>query len=673
VTAMGFAPFAILILETDPLQWSDLPGMLASGVVIAGGLSLFGLIVYVAVRVIQGLVGKDSPPGGKATVRAAVFSLLISAAFFGAGRGIQLVEWLNAPPPDPNSLREEVVRTDRMPASVVKPATQTDILVHWLLIAGGAVALLGFGVPFAVDLIRLRAGRIIALARLSFKEAVRRRVVWAPVVILLVFLFPPKWFFLIKPEKEISIYVNVIYWFMTPVMLLIASLLAAFAIPTDMRNQTIHTVVTKPVERFEIVLGRALGYIALVTVILVGLSVVSLGLLWASDPSEDAKVESYKARVPVYGKLEFLNVRTPNQEFRGDSVGHEWEYRSYIAGGDASPHRAIWKFDNERDLRALANRKDTVPLEFEFDIFRTTKGDENRGVLCSFQFVALPWGDPERPDARKVQAYQDATRGVKAHVQPGDAGWDAPGSDWAKLDGAAEQFGYYEFKSKEIADFHTFTIDVPPGLFRAALKDRPGNSGSQPLLMVVVKCESPTQFIGVAKRDLYFLAGDEPFAVNFLKGVLGLWLRLVLVISIAVACSTYLSGVIAWLVVCFLYFTGLFQDFIAKEAAGVSVGGGPFESAIRLAQNANLVTPLPDSAGKSLAMTGDVAYQWVLKLVMMILPDVDRFSWSHYVASGFSVPWAVIALNCIYLAGYLYFWAVLANYLMKAREVANPS
>src|SRR6476646_550738 len=107
---------------------------------------------------------------------------------------------------------------------------------------------------------------------------------------------------------------------MTPLLLVLAGLLAAFAIPTDIRNQTIHTVVTKPVERFEIVLGRALGYIGLATVILGGLSAVSLLLLWASDPSEEAKFESYKARVPVYGKLEFLNLRAPTQEFTGESV-----------------------------------------------------------------------------------------------------------------------------------------------------------------------------------------------------------------------------------------------------------------------------------------------------------------------------------------------------------------
>ena len=69
-----------------------------------------------------------------------------------------------------------------------------------------------------------------------------------------------------------------------------ASPLLAFKLRLTDANpdQTIHTVVTKPVEKFEIVLGRTFGYVGLATVILLGLSAVSLLLLWASDPSEQA-------------------------------------------------------------------------------------------------------------------------------------------------------------------------------------------------------------------------------------------------------------------------------------------------------------------------------------------------------------------------------------------------
>jgi ABC-type transport system involved in multi-copper enzyme maturation permease subunit len=663
---MGLSPFAILVLERDPLQWSDLGGMTAEWAQNAGGFAFFALAIYLVVRIIPGGLPTSESGRRSPVVYFAFVGFVISTLLFGVARGINVYEYVNAPPPDPRSKLEEYTRTDKLPTPVAKPQSGPGWWADALLTAGGAVALVGFGVPFIRDLSRLRFRRIGAIARLSFKEAVRRRVVWAPVVILLVFLFPPKWFFPLKPEDEVSTYVSVIFWAMTPIMLLIASLLAAFAIPTDMRNQTIHTVVTKPVERFEIVLGRIAGYVGLVTVILVALSGISLVLLWASDPSEEAQFESYKARVPVYGGLEFRKVHPQGSEITtAESVGREWEYRGYIPG--ASPYRAIWKFNNASDLRALTARTDAVPCEFSFDIFRTTKGDENKGVTCTFQFIARKWGDPYRQDARRAQAYQAARSGLHPYVKPTDA------KAWAQVNKVAEDFGYYEYPSKEIVDFHTFNIDVPTGLIRAALeepKDRPAGTTDQPRLLVIVKCESSTQFLGAAKGDLYLLAGDEPFWLNFLKGVFGLWLRLVLVTSVAVACSTYLSGVIAWLVVGFLYAGGLCQEFIAKLAAGVSVGGGPLESAVRLATNANITTQLPDSAGKSIAIQGDVVFSWILRRVLDILPDVDRWSWANYVASGFSIPWAEIVINSLVLAGYLLLVGVIGYYLMKSREVA---
>ena len=73
----------------------------------------------------------------------------------------------------------------------------------------------------------------------------------------------------------------------------------------------------------------------------------------------------------------------------------------------------------------------------------------------------------------------------------------------------------------------------------------------------------------MAKRDLYFrLDNVDPnsplntlwFAWNFFKGAFGLWLRLCLVIGLSITFSTYLSGVISFLLMAFLYLGGLFRE-----------------------------------------------------------------------------------------------------------------
>ena len=54
-----------------------------------------------------------------------------------------------------------------------------------------------------------------------------------------------------------------------------ALFISAFSLPTDIKNRTIHTVVTKPVRSGEIVLGRIVGFTLIGTALLVIMGVCS--------------------------------------------------------------------------------------------------------------------------------------------------------------------------------------------------------------------------------------------------------------------------------------------------------------------------------------------------------------------------------------------------------------
>src|SRR5207249_36975 len=108
-----------------------------------------------------------------------------------------------------------------------------------------------------------------------------------------------------------------------------------------------------------------------------------------------------------------------------------------------------------------------------------------------------------------------------------------------------------------------------------------------PVLKVLVEVDpldrgSRGQLVGVARRDLYLLAAELPFWQNFLKGMMGLWFNVLLVLGIAVACSTYLSGIISLLCTLFMLGAGALVEFIRSLALGTTIGGGPFEAANRL-------------------------------------------------------------------------------------------
>src|SRR5439155_23657913 len=100
-----------------------------------------------------------------------------------------------------------------------------------------------------------------------------------------------------------------------------------------------------------------------------------------------------------------------------------------------------------------------------------------------------------------------------------------------------------------------------------------------------VRCLERQEYVGMARYDLY-LRQDDPgaagearwFALNFLKGAAGLWMRLVLVIAVAVALSTYLSNVISLLVSLMLYLGRLFRELIYSVVVGKNRGGGPLQA-----------------------------------------------------------------------------------------------
>lgn len=241
----------------------------------------------------------------------------------------------------------------------------------------------------------------------------------------------------------------------------------------------------------------------------------------------------------------------------------------------------------------------------------------------------------------------------------------------------SEEFGCY-VATTSVTNGHTQVINLPGGLFRNALTDSSRKPDVAPLT-VRVTCESPTQYIGMARHDLYFRL-DQPgqadrfwFAVNFFKGGFGLWLRLCLIIGLAVALSTYLSGVISLLIALLFFLGGENREFIQSVAQGMSPGGGPLESAYRVIGRQNTQVKLEESTAKNIIEYSDIAFRWVMRRVQDIVPDTQRMTLTPYVAEGFDVGSDQLFLSFLLLIGYLLPWGVLAFYLINWREVASST
>lgn len=649
---------AVVELERDPPGYKDLPRLLTSWLQDAGGFALAGLALWIVYSLVRTPASAGSSRPLVSKLMLVNFLLALGLTVFAR---ISVAVIVNAPGYVPPVTTQQT--QDGITVPVFRELSSAEKRVEWMIAISGLLAILGIGEPFLRDFFRMRWGRIYAIARLSFIESIRRKVVWVFLIQLAVFLFPARWWFVNNPEDEIRTAITVLNYAMTAEFIFVGLLLSGFSIPQDVRSQTIHTIVTKPVERFEIVLGRFLGFLSLLTIALVSFSGIGLLLISASNVDGAAREKSMKARVPIYGKLGFSSERRAG--FQGISVGREREYRRYIAGGAGATNRAIWQFANVSP--SIVDNRDAVPVEFSFDIYRTTKGEEGKGVFLTFNFTT--WNYSQTRDKEYQDRISKELGSYPTNVQPTDA------VGWEKMNAIAEEFGRFEIRNVQHYDYHTDTIYFPPGLLRNLNKSKPTDeelvkSGFN--LRTTVRCETESQFVGVAAYDLYILEAEGSFALNFFKGAMGLWARLAIILAISITFSTYLAGVISFLGAAFLFLLGLIQDFIESLARGSNVGGGPFESLTRLVRGDNPTLTYDNPTPTQQAISGvDSGFRWLLQRFLDVIPDIDRFTWTNYVSEGFSIRPEFIVVNMVILAGYLLPWFVVSYYLMKSREIAS--
>lgn len=663
--------FAALILERNPLDWSTLPVAAMAWVQNAGAVAAFMAMVLLVSRLLN---GDDRSPMTRMPAVVNVLLYLCLAAYalvavvlMSHVLGVQSVAaWMPRDPRDP-----------RGPA-----------VLDWVLTVCGMVVLLTVLLPVFYHLfVHVSARRVWAMALLSIKEALRSRLLLVFSVMALVFLFA-EWFIETrKPEDQLRNYVKVLYWSMTPLFLLLSGLLGAFSIPRDVLNNSIHTIVTKPVQKFEIVLGRFLGYALLLTAGLACIGVLSLGYL-VRGVTEAAAAESYKARVPVFGQLSFYGTSSKS---RGESVGREWSYRSYITGpSDVNPNAprqmAVWSFLNIP--KEFATRNGPIRLEFTLDIYRMSKGQEEVGPPCTFVVArgdlapqeVIPLSETIQQEREKLQNeirasfdLNEAPREQREHLQA------ELNKKFQDLDAElVQKYAFFERRGVNIVDNHTQALEFPSEVFAATGTGQAKQTaaGTIPVVnvYVIVDRARESQMIGVAQRDVYFLAAENPFWLNFLKGIVGLWCTFMLVLCISISCSAYLSGVVSWITSVFFYFAGLFTEHLQQVAANTVPGGGPSITSYRLTSRIVAGAPLEETPTVRMLQFSDRIFGWLIGRFLNLVPDINRYDLSDYVSNGFDIDVVNLLLidNLLPLAAFVVPWLAISYYLINYREIANP-
>jgi hypothetical protein len=156
-----------------------------------------------------------------------------------------------------------------------------------------------------------------------------------------------------------------------------------------------------------------------------------------------------------------------------------------------------------------------------------------------------------------------------------------------------------------------------------------------------------------------------------MKGLFGVWLQAMVLTAIGVWAGTFLSWPVALLTTIAFFIAGqLAFAFLVDFTRQAIMGGGPFESLIRLLTHDNQMSELTPTAAVVLAKTLDSLVMPLMSLLVYVVPNFQALDVSNNVADGFAVSWGVILQNTLLAIAYALPFSFLGYLILKNREVA---
>jgi ABC-type transport system involved in multi-copper enzyme maturation permease subunit len=530
---------------------------------------------------------------------------------------------------------------------------------------------------FRFDIPGTRLSRMIAIAKLAFMEAIRRKILVGFGIFIVLLMFAG-WFLDRRAENPAQLYTSFVLAATNFLILLLGLFISTFSLPNDIKSKTIYTIATKPVRPTEMILGRILGFSLIGSLMLAVLGVIGYvfvvrGLQHehevatvAQDSSQgntdevafhqhrfrlDAEgkgvtdevkghqhtvtaeevdgrlvyrvsppIGQLAARVPLYGTLSYYDRQ--GNIGPGLNVGYMSEYRKFIAGGTLSS--ANWQFEKVR----AKDFPEGLILEMDIEAFRTVKADIVTPVRGS---IILRSPDQSVESERIFFLVKES------------------------LDRKIIPLQVKGFRNNQPAMLELFQDLIVDGR-----------------LEVIIRCEDSQQYFGMSPADLTLRAGDRSFAWNFFKGFISIWLQMVIVIAFGVMFSTFLSGPVAMVATLSALGLGFFGSNVDYFFESEYSGGGPLESIVRIGTQKGVMIDL-DLGNESLERVIkniDYGIMFMIFNLKNALPDFGRLSTSEFVAYGVNIFDDLMWRHATITLGYCLMACFIGYFFLKTREMA---
>ncbi|NLX53569.1 MAG: ABC transporter permease [Planctomycetaceae bacterium] len=542
--------------------------------------------------------------------------------------------------------------------------------------------------------------RTLAIARLTVKESIRRRVIVSFVIFALIFLFAG-WFLDRKSDDPAHLYLSFVLTTTTYLAIVLALFLSTASIPADIKSRTIYTIVTKPVRAGELVLGRIFGFVAVITVLLAVMGVISYFFVVRGMEHEHGVLpEGLAALAPVAegdASPGWEGTTTMNSYHR-----HSWKVDDTGRGTtdkimghqhqvtrsqDADPSDPV-AYEIGAPYGALVAR---VPIYGQMRFLDSEGNPTQKGISVGKEWeyrsyiegrtlASAIWrfqglSDRDYPEYLPLGLTLSVFRTYKGDIVTGVRGIIILKSTDPRNPIQCEPIGFIsrEYELQQLHIPRKLRMESADGASQREI-DLFADLVHEGELDIIVRCDDAVQYFGMAQADLYIEAPDAPFGWNFAKGYIGIWLQMIIVVCLGVMFSTFLSTPVAILGTMFAVLLGFFGSFVQDLWTGKAWGGGPIEALIRLVNQDNVVTPLQFGnfeLGVHIVKFMDKVYLTIVRALSGVLPDFSGLGRaSEYVAYSFNYYDQLLARQCLTTFVYVTAIAIVGYFFMRTREVA---
>jgi ABC-type transport system involved in multi-copper enzyme maturation permease subunit len=265
------------------------------------------------------------------------------------------------------------------------PAAGTSSM-DWLLAHFGLIAIIAIVAVFLVvgipDLLRLSPRRLWALSSVSFRESVRRRVLWVTPLAMLGIIAVTQLSHPVDEQDAIRQTTKYALFASGLVVVVATLILACTSLPKEIDNRVIYTIVTKPATRLEIVLGKTLGFARTSALILLVMGVFSYLYLW---------VNASQLRSSITGRLQTM----PASDLSRDTLQHYADEGLLLAR----------TYARAADLQEYAE----APKPGDKYVWLTGSSEQN----AQYTYTLAP-GDLDNPDSQLIFEFDVAVRQPRA-------------------------------------------------------------------------------------------------------------------------------------------------------------------------------------------------------------------------------------------------------------------